>query len=197
MIQGFCNGMLCCYNTEPPLNWIGQPGRRRNRGGEAKGAGEATQHVGKFRNLRIWCSICPGLEGKNRRPSSLNRERGKGKHPQERYYQTQNQITSICLTTVSKMKVMIGQRLYPLMVFKAYILASHFVCLLMQWNWASNVVKWVPRKKLNITPDIDTIVPSWTPGVGSEWQLLLLSEAHFVTAIKPDMFRFARHSIPI
>lgn len=24
-----------------------------------KGAGEATQHAGKFRNLRIWCSICP------------------------------------------------------------------------------------------------------------------------------------------
>lgn len=48
-----CISLSCCTQTA----LADREGKRK--GGEVKGAGEATQHAGKFRNLRIWCSICP------------------------------------------------------------------------------------------------------------------------------------------
>lgn len=40
--------------------------------------GEAVHHAGKFRNLKIWCSICSGLNGEYKHPSGLNWARQKG-----------------------------------------------------------------------------------------------------------------------
>lgn len=200
--------MLFSCKPELHLDWTGHPGRRRNRGGEAKGVKEASQHVGKFRNLRIWWCIYSGLEGKSKpQISTGGGERNKWgmmlsnseqnhifhnfPYAADEYvdrFQLERDITQVVQRSTTCLLL-------------SCVNSNVTLCLLADTTKLddSNSGKMrVPRKKWKYdTPAAyycsPNCVPSWTPGVCFEWQVSTLyevnscSEAHFMTAIKPDM----------
>lgn len=180
------------------------------QGKKQREQGKQRSMVGKFRNLRIWCSICSGLEGLNKTP--LSRQRGRDKSSgndikAEAEDRTKSFISPLLFKSISSQ---LNPWLYNYtnrskkdhLSFRVQILESH------------KDVSWKTRKQRN-KQIRDTVaayycssysVPSWTLGVYYEWLLLRPHEvnsspAHYVTSAPPDkrtlLLLLCENSIPV